>query len=386
MLRVSSRNARFQQFQALLGNRGKRQRNREFLVQGVRPITLAAEYGWPFRALIYDAERQLSAWARTMLADVPALQVAMSPDLLAELGEKEAGPPELVAVVEMPADDLDRITAGPGFLGVLLDRPASPGNIGTIIRSADAFGADGIIVAGHAADVYDPRAVRASTGSLFARPVVRAPSHREVAAWVSAQRARGCPIVLAGTDEHGDVDVFDADLTRPVLLLVGNETTGLTSAWRDLCDLTVKIPITGAASSLNAANAATAILYEIARQRLLAARPISYPPARPSRPGWRGRRACRDARRPGPAPPSAAARCTGPGPRLDPRPPRSSRPGWRGRRACWGVRRPGPVRGPAAARRTGRGPRAGSPASPVQWARLARAASVSGCSAPRTCS
>src|SRR6185437_2790316 len=193
----------------LIGNRGKRQRNREFLVQGVRPITLAAEFGWPFRALIYDAERQLSAWARAVLADVPALHVAMSPGLLAELGEKEAGPPELVAVVEMPADDLDRITAGPGFLGVLLDRPASPGNIGSIIRSADAFGADGIIVAGHAADVYDPRAVRAST------------------------------------DEHGDVDVFDADLTRPVLLLTGNETTGLTSAWRDLCDLTVRIPITG---------------------------------------------------------------------------------------------------------------------------------------------
>ena len=111
MLRVSSRNARFQQFQALLGNRAKRQRNREFLVQGVRPITLAAEFGWPFRALIYDAERQLSAWARAMLADVPALHVAMSPGLLAELGEKEAGPPELVAVIEMPADDLDRITA-----------------------------------------------------------------------------------------------------------------------------------------------------------------------------------------------------------------------------------------------------------------------------------
>jgi 23S rRNA (uridine2479-2'-O)-methyltransferase len=272
VLRVSSRNARFQQWESLLGNRGKRQRNREFLVQGVRPISLAAEFGWPFRALLYDAERQLSAWARAMLRDVPALQVAMSPALLADLGEKEAGSPELVAVVEMPADDLDRITAGPGFLGVLLDRPANPGNIGSIIRSADAFGADGVIVAGHAADVYDPRAVRASTGSLFARPVIRAPSHREVAEWVDAQRGRGRPIVLAGADEHGETDVFDADLTRPTLLLVGNETTGLSSAWRDLCDLTVKIPITGAASSLNAANAAAVVLYEIARQRLVAAK------------------------------------------------------------------------------------------------------------------
>ena len=272
VLRVSSRNARFQQWESLLGNRGKRQRTREFVVQGVRPITLAAEFGWRFRALLYDAERPLSNWAQAMLRDVPAVQVAMAPALLADLGEKEAGPPELVAVVEMPADDLDRITAGPGFLGVLLDRPASPGNIGSIIRSADAFGADGIIVAGHAADVYDPKAVRASTGSLFARPVVRCPSHREVAAWVAAQRTRGCPMVLAGTDEHGEEDVFDADFTQPTLLLVGNETTGLSGAWRELCDHTVRIPMTGAASSLNAANAATAVLYEIARQRLLASR------------------------------------------------------------------------------------------------------------------
>jgi TrmH family RNA methyltransferase len=151
---------------------------------------------------------------------------------------------------------------------VVLDRPASPGNVGSIIRSADAFGADGVIVTGHAADVYDPRAVRASTGSLFARPVVRCPSHREVMDWVEARRAAGCPVIVAAADEHGETNVFDADLTQPVLLLVGNETAGLTAAWRSRCDLTVRIPITGAASSLNAANAATAILYEITRQRI----------------------------------------------------------------------------------------------------------------------
>lgn len=276
VLRVSSRNARFQQWESLLGNRGKRQRAGEFLVQGVRPITLAARYGWRFRALVYDAEHPLSSWAENMLrdADADAVRVAMSPGLLAELGEKSEGSPELVAVVEMPDDDLERITARPGFLGLVLDRPVSPGNIGSMIRSADAFGADGIIVAGHAADVYDPRTVRASTGSLFARPVVRAPSHREVAAWVAAQRARGCPMVIAGTDEHGDRDVFDVDFTQPTMLVVGNETAGLSNAWRELCDQMVRIPMTGAASSLNAANAATAILYEITRQRILADRAV----------------------------------------------------------------------------------------------------------------
>jgi TrmH family RNA methyltransferase len=270
MLRISSRNARFQQWEALLGNRTKRQRAGEFLVHGVRPITLAAEFGWPFRALLYDDARPLSGWARDLLRDVPAVQVAMAPELLAELGEKGEGAPELIAVVELPNDDLHRIAAGPSFLGVVLDRPASPGNVGSIIRSADAFGADGVIVTGHAADVYDPRAVRASTGSLFARPVVRCPSHREVMDWVEARRAAGCPVIVAAADERGETNVFDADLTQPVLLLVGNEATGLAAAWRELCDLTVRIPITGAASSLNAANAATALLYEAARQRFKA--------------------------------------------------------------------------------------------------------------------
>lgn len=272
VLRISSRNARFQQWESLLGNSGRRRRAGEFLVQGVRPISLAAEFGWRFRALIYDADRPLSSWAEAMLRDVDTVRVSMSPGLLAELGEKDEGSPELVAVVEMPGDDLGRIRVGQDFLGVVLDRPASPGNIGSIVRSADALGADGIIITGHAADAYDPRSVRASTGSLFALPVVRGPSHRELAAWVAAQRARGCPVAVVGTDTRGDCDVFDFDFTGPTLLLVGNETVGLSAAWREFCDRIVRIPMTGAASSLNAANAATVVLYEIARQRLLSGR------------------------------------------------------------------------------------------------------------------
>ena len=270
MLRVSARNARFQEWQALLGNRSKRQHAGEFLVQGVRPISLAARHGWQFRALIHDVDRPLSRWAQELLRDSAAVRVAMAPALLAELGEKDEGTPELVAVVAMPGDDLQRIEAGQDFLGVLLDRPASPGNIGSIIRSADALGAHGVIVTGHAADVYDPRCVRASTGSLFAVPVTRAPGHREVAAWVAARRARGCPVVLAAADERGDRVAFDFDFTQPTLLLVGNEGTGLSAAWRELSDVVVSIPMVGAASSLNAANAATVLLYEAARQRLLA--------------------------------------------------------------------------------------------------------------------
>lgn len=270
--RVTSRNARFQQWESLLANRNKRQRAREFLVQGVRPISLAVEHGWPVRTLIHDGRRRLSRWAEDLLRTVPAERIAMAPEMLADLGEKNQDAPEIVAVVEMPADDLGRIEVGDDFLGVLFDRPSGPGNIGSIIRSADAFGAHGLIVAGHAADVYDPKSVRASTGSLFALPAVRVPSPREVTDWVELHRARDRRIVLVGTDEHGECDVFDFDFTQPVLLLIGNETSGLSSTWRELCDHVVSIPMAGAASSLNAANAATAVLYEASRQRLAAGR------------------------------------------------------------------------------------------------------------------
>jgi len=266
-LRVTSRNARFQQWQALLGNRAKRQRSGEFIVQGVRPITLAVRHGWQVRALLYDADGAASRWAREMLDAVAATKVAVSADLMHELGEKAGASPELLAVVALPDDDLGRIPTGPGMLTVVLDRPASPGNIGTLVRSADAFGASGVVVTGHAADVYDPRSIRASTGSLFSVPVVRVPSHRAVLEWADAVRASGTGVRLVGTDENGDVDVADVDFTRPTMLLVGNEAAGLSVAWREACDDLARIPMLGAASSLNAAMAASIALYESARQR-----------------------------------------------------------------------------------------------------------------------
>jgi TrmH family RNA methyltransferase len=257
-LRITTRNARFQQWQALLDNRTKRTRSGQFVVQGVRPISLAVQHNWPIHALLHPLGRPLSDWARGLLDVSRAERVAMAPELLAELADKDA---ELVAIVAQPPDRLDRIPVPPDFLGVVFDRPTSPGNVGTVIRSADAFGAAGVIIVGHGADPYDPKAVRASTGSLFAVPVVRVPSPGTVLDWLVES------VAVVGTDETGRLDVADHDLTGPTLLVVGNETTGMSAAWRDACDVVVRIPIGGAASSLNAATAASVVLYEAARQR-----------------------------------------------------------------------------------------------------------------------
>lgn len=258
-IKVSSRNAKFQQWEALLHNRTKRHRQGEFLVQGVRPITLAIEHGWTIRSLISDGRPRLSAWAGEVWDTTTAEQVVMAPELVAELGEKDE-PSELLAVVEMPPDHLDRLD--PAGLTVVFDRPSQPGNLGTLARSADAFGASGLVVTGHAADPYDPRAVRSSTGSLFALTVVRAPSHREVLDW-----AQPHGITVVGTDETGAIDVREADLTGPLIVVVGNETNGMTAAWREACDPLVSIPMAGSASSLNAATAGSIVLEEAFRQR-----------------------------------------------------------------------------------------------------------------------
>lgn len=278
-LRVTTRNAAFQQWGALLTNRTTRNRSGQFLVQGVRPITMALEAGWPVHTLLAadpSSGRSRSDWARGVWAEAGGSRALLTPDLLAELGEREGSePPELVAVLELPPDDLDRLaslgaTRPEGWppLLTVFDRPANPGNIGTLSRSLDAFGGTGLVVSGHAADPYDPRSVRASTGSLFAMPTVRVASHREVLDWVETQRASGTAYTVVGTDESGTVPLRDADLTGPLVVVVGNETRGMTRAWHEACDVVVTIPMVGTASSLNAATAGSLVLHEALQQRL----------------------------------------------------------------------------------------------------------------------
>jgi 23S rRNA (uridine2479-2'-O)-methyltransferase len=273
--RLTSGDARYQQWHALLDNRSKRHRSAAFLVQGVRPISQALQANWPMSALLVNADVDLSDWARRISTQTTVPVLTISAALLSTLAE-HGDAPEVVAVAAMPDDDLDRIrpaasASGAGVrsgLVLLLDRPTQPGNIGSLIRSADAFGVDGVIVCGHAADPYDPAAVRASTGSLFALPVVRAASPGPVIDWAARH---GLQVVGTdeGSDEYPAAPLTQVDLTGPTLVVVGNETRGMSSAWRAAASIVAAIPMGGTASSLNAAAAGSIVLYEADRQRRL---------------------------------------------------------------------------------------------------------------------
>lgn len=266
-LLVSKRNSTYQVLESLATNRQKRSSTRTFLVEGVQPIDMALANEWAFAGLVYEDGATLSRWAHDVIAAVPdADKYAVASPLFRPLSGKQE-PSELLAVVRMRDDRLDRIPVSGELLVVVVDRPGSPGNLGSLIRTCDAFGVSGVILTGHGVDLYESATVSASRGSLFAVPVVRVPSPDDVVAWANTARRRLGACRILGTDEGASLELPDADLRGPTLLLLGNETHGLSRAFRDACDQMVCIPMVGGASSLNVSVAGSIVLYETLRQR-----------------------------------------------------------------------------------------------------------------------
>ncbi len=265
-LRIHSENNDFQYVETLKKNRTKRQKSREFFVEGVRNINQALAARFRIRAFYSAVGAPLSGWASEVLGrGVAERHYRMPPDLMAKLSDKHE-PSELVAVVAMPADDLARIPTPAGARLVVVDRPSNPGNLGTLLRSCDAFRVSGVVITGHAVDLYEPQVLRASMGSFFALPVVRLASHQGLLPWL--ERLRGEPegLSILGTSANAEQDLGSEAFAGRCLLLFGNETSGLSAAYRELCDRMLKIPMGGSASSLNISCAASIVLYEAFRR------------------------------------------------------------------------------------------------------------------------
>jgi tRNA G18 (ribose-2'-O)-methylase SpoU len=266
--RITAANDQFQLALSLRANRKQRLRQRRFIVEDVRSLNAAIEHGWPIDSFWYSGERRLSAWARSLLdSGVAARTFELSRQLMDELSDRDDSS-ELIALAELPPHDLSRIAASTDrAVVVAFDRPVLPGNLGSVIRSADALGAAGVVVTGHGVDVFDPRTVRAATGALFRLPVVHAASLGAVERWLETARARAPGLRVIGTSARASAPLVATKLAGPVLLVLGNETRGLGAGWRSLCDDVVLIPMREGANSLNVGAAAAILLYEADRQR-----------------------------------------------------------------------------------------------------------------------
>ena len=231
-LLVSTRNSAYQVLESLRSNRQKRHRTRTFLLEGVQPITRALAHGWGFEAVIHAQEARLSPWAADIVARCQApIRYELTRELLLDLSGKTAGS-ELLAVARMAGDDLARIPVDGNLLVVVIDSPSNPGNLGTLVRSCDALGGHGVIVTGHAADLYDPATITASRGSLFAIPVVRVDSPAAVERWIATVRRGLGRCLVVGADEKGSSELPAHDFTAPTVLVFGNEARGLGRAYQ----------------------------------------------------------------------------------------------------------------------------------------------------------
>ena len=268
-VRVMSKNAAYQKFEVLRTNRNKRYRYGEFLVEGVRNINQAIRNGWQFTSLLYSPETPLSRWAQEVLDTVSCdTHYQLSANLMQELSGK-TDTSELLAILRMRPDDPALMHDSPCPLYILFDRPSNHGNLGSIIRSADALGADGLILTGHGVDLYQPEVITASMGSFFNLPAIRMADNDTVFDWIARQRDLHPGFQVIGTTAHKQLNITQVDFRLPTLLMIGNETEGLCRAFKEGCDLLATIPMadTSSASSFNVACAATVMMYEVCRQR-----------------------------------------------------------------------------------------------------------------------
>jgi tRNA G18 (ribose-2'-O)-methylase SpoU len=267
--RITSAGAELQLLEALRHNRRKRTRQGRFLVEGVRSVDRALAAGWPVAAVLTPIGLQPSRWAADVLdRRGGAEHHELAPELFARLTERDE-PPELVLVATIVERDLADLEPGHGGVVVVVDRPASPGNLGTILRTSDALGAAAVVTVGHSAHLFDPRTVRASVGSLFSVPAVQVDGPADLAAWLDGWRARSDrPVTVWAADESGEATLATADLRRPAVLLLGTERTGLARGLRELADATLRIEMAGTATSLNVAVAHGIALHALAQAPL----------------------------------------------------------------------------------------------------------------------
>ena len=166
-----------------------------------------------------------------------------------------------LAVVSTPQRTLENLTLSPSPFLLLAESVEKPGNLGAMLRTADAAGVDALILCDPRTDIYNPNVVRASRGTLFTVPVVQA-TNQEVYDWLKSKDIK----ILAATP-NTDFLYSEVNLKQPVALAMGTEDEGLTDFWLEKAELKVKIPMLGKVNSLNVSTSTAVLLYEVVRQR-----------------------------------------------------------------------------------------------------------------------
>lgn len=234
----------------------------EFFIEGLRTVGEAIQTGAPIQSLVIAPDLLVSEFGQSLLKH-PAVndveRVEVSKEIFEKIAHKD-GPQGIGAVVQQSWYPLEQAEIIQTSLWVVLDRIADPGNLGTIMRTADAVGCQGLILLGPSTDPHDATAVKASMGAIFSLALVKS-DWTAFHTWLVENR-----IKLVGTSDRAKTDYQAVSYQRPLTLLMGSERQGLPDEMINACDTLVRIPMVGRADSLNLAVAAGIVLYEVFNQ------------------------------------------------------------------------------------------------------------------------
>ncbi|KAF3361966.1 Uncharacterized protein PHSC3_001524 [Chlamydiales bacterium STE3] len=248
-----------------LWERKEREKTNLFLIEGFRELSRAIEGGQKVKWLFFCRDYFLGENEDDLIQQIERTDAEIfscTKAVFKKLSYRDR-PDGLLAVAEQSHLTLGvfKQSLGDNPFIIVAEAIEKPGNLGTILRSADASGVDGVIVCDRCTDIHNPNVVRSSVGTLFTVPVFEATSVG-VIRWL---KQAGIAIVAA--TPHAVEEYTDVNLKGPVAIVVGTEQVGLTQNWMDEADIQVRIPMHGIADSLNVATATTLLLYEVLRQR-----------------------------------------------------------------------------------------------------------------------
>ncbi len=256
MLDITSlQNPRVKQIVKLRDDKKQRQRDGLMLVEGYDEISLALQAGFIPRTLLTAPEL-----SHRQIQEIAPETLTVSRAVFEKMSYRE-NPDGWLAIFPIPRVSLDELQLGQSPLIIVAESIEKPGNLGAILRTADAAGVDAVLVCDPRVDAYSPNVVRASRGTIFTVPVVETKGPDAL----TFLQQRGIHILAA--TPSAEAEFTHQDLRVPLAIAVGTEDEGLTALWMDRADVRVKIPMLGKVNSLNVSIATALIVYETVRQR-----------------------------------------------------------------------------------------------------------------------
>ncbi|WP_027417752.1 TrmH family RNA methyltransferase [Aneurinibacillus terranovensis] len=255
---TSVQNPRVKQWMKL-HKRKEREKERLYLIEGPHLVQEAYESQALIRAILLEEGHEIPPWISGTDGYLMPLLIIVTKPVMEKLSETKT-PQGIMAVVEMAKP---KCTFPPSFMFLMVDRIQDPGNLGTLIRTADAAGFDGVAIGEGSVDLYNSKTIRSTMGSLFHLPVWQA----QLPGFIEEMRAAYPGTRVIGTSLQESKMYTGVNYDGPVILVIGNEGSGISEDILAMTDENVIIPLYGRAESLNAAVAGSILMYEAVRQR-----------------------------------------------------------------------------------------------------------------------